>query len=151
MFERFAGGARQVALEAHSVAAGLGASSVEAEHLLVSLAGTQHPAGAALRDVGLDSTELHDAIQRDFERVLARVGIDAGGVDVSANCRRTKLRWGASAKQGLERALVEAKRRGDRTIGPEHILLGLLRAEHGAVPRMLEAEGIDRDELTGRL
>ena len=136
MFERFVGEARQVALQAHSVAAGLGASSVEAEHLLVSLAGTQHPAGAALREVGLDSTELHAAIQRDFERVVARVGIDAGGVDVSANCRRTKLGWGASAKRGLERAIEEAKRRGDRKIGCEHILLGLLRAEHGTVPRL---------------
>ena len=151
MFERFVGEARQVALQAHSVAAGLGASSVEAEHLLVSLAGTQHPAGAALRGVGLDSTELHDAIQRDFERVLAQVGIDASGVDVSSNCRRTKLSWGASAKRGLERAVDEAKRRGDRKIGCEHILLGLLRAEHGTVPRLLAAEGIDRDELTGRL
>ena len=189
MFERFAGEARQVALKAHSVAAGLGSSSVEAEHLLVSLAGTQHPAGAALREVGLEPEELHDAIQRDFERVLAQVGIDAGGLrspptaaapssagarrpsaawsarsrrpsavatgarglEISANCRRTKLRWGASAKRGLERALEEAKRRGDRRIGPEHILLGLLRAEHGTVPRLLAAEGIDRDELTGRL
>ena len=151
MFERFAGEARQVALQAHSVAAGLGASSVEAEHLLVSLAGTQHPAGAALRELGLDSAELHEAIQRDFERVLAQVGIDASGVDISSNCRRTKLSWGASAKRGLERALDEAKRRGDRRIGCEHILLGLLRAEHGTVPRLLAAEGIDRDELTGRL
>ena len=151
MFERFGGEARQVALKAHSVAAGLGSSSVEAEHLLVSLAGTQHPAGAALREAGLEPEELHDAIQRDFERVLAQVGIDAGGLDVSANCRRTKLRWGASAKRGLERALEEAKRRGDRRIGCEHILLGLLRAEHGTVPRLLAAEGIDRDELTGRL
>jgi ATP-dependent Clp protease ATP-binding subunit ClpA len=139
MFERFAREARQVALQAQSVAAGLGASSVEAEHLLVSIAGTQHPAGAALREVGLEPAELHAAIQRD------------GGVDVSSNCRRAKLGWGASAKQGLERALEEAKRRGDRKIGCEHILLGLLRAEHGTVPRLLAAEGIDRDELTRRL
>ena len=83
--------------------------------------------------------------------MLQNVGIDASGVDLPANCRSDKPRWGASAKQGLERALVEAKRRGDREIGPEHILLGLLRAEHGAVPRILAAEGIDRDELTGRL
>ena len=151
MFERFAGEAQQVALQAHSVAAGLGASSVEAEHVLVSLAGTQGPAGAALREVGLDSAELYEAIQRDFERVLAQVGIDASGVDVSSNCRRTKLSWGASAKRGLERALEEAKRRGDRKIGCEHMLLGLLRAEHGTVRRLLVAEGIDRDELTGRL
>jgi ATP-dependent Clp protease ATP-binding subunit ClpA len=139
MFERFVGEARQVALQAQSVAAGLGAPSVEAEHLLVSIAGMQHPAGAALRDAGLDPSELHAAIRRD------------GRVDVSASCRRTRLGWGASAKRGLEGALEEAKRRGDRKIGCEHILLGLLRAEHGTVPRLLAAEGIDRDELTGRL
>ena len=151
MFERFVREARQVALEATSVAAGLGSSSVEAEHLLVSLAAGDHPAGSALRDAGLDPQELRDAIQRDFERVLDRVGIDMSGVDLSSHCRRTKPRWGTSAKQGLERAVVEAKRRGDRHIGCEHILLGLLRAEHGMVPRLLAAEGIDRDELTGRL
>ena len=151
MFERFVRDARVVALEANSVAAGLGSSSVEAEHLLVSLAGTDHAAGAALRDVGLEPQEVRDAIQRDFERSLGRVGIDASGVDLPANCRSTKPRWGTSAKQALERAVKEAKRRGDRHIGCEHILLGLLRAEHGTVPRLLAAEGIDRDELTGRL
>ena len=151
MFERFVADARRVALEANSVAAGLGSPSVEAEHLLVSIAASPNPAGHALRDVGLDSAELRDAIQRDFERVLGRVGIDASGLDLSANCRRTKPRWGASAKQGLERAVKEAMLRGDRRIDCEHILLGLLRAEHGTVPRLLAAEGIDRDELTGRL
>jgi ATP-dependent Clp protease ATP-binding subunit ClpA len=151
MFSRFAGNARHVALEAHSVAAGLGSPSVEAEHLLVSLAGTPDPAGSALREVGLDPAELREAIQRDFERVLGRVGIDASGMDIAANCRRTKPRWGTSAKQSMARAVDEAKRRGDRRIGCEHLLIGLLRAERGTVPRLLEAEGIDRDELTGRL
>jgi ATP-dependent Clp protease ATP-binding subunit ClpA len=151
MFERFAGEARRAALEATSVAAGLGSSSVEAEHLLISIASGDSRAGAALREAGLDAPELRDAVQRDFERVLHNVGIDASGVDLPANCRSDKPRWGASAKQGLERALAEAKRRGDRRIGAEHILLGLLRAEHGTVPRMLAAEGIDPAELTGRL
>jgi ATP-dependent Clp protease ATP-binding subunit ClpA len=151
MFERFVRDARVVALQANSVAAGLGSSSVEAEHLLVSLASTDHPAGVALREAGLEPQEVRDAIQRDFERVLGRVGIDTSALDLPANCRRTKPSWGTSAKQALERALAEAKRRGDRHIGCEHILLGLLRAEHGTVPRLLAAEGIDRDELTGRL
>ena len=83
--------------------------------------------------------------------MLGNVGIDASGVDLPANCRRTKPTWGASAKLALERAVGEAKRRGDRKIGCEHILRGLLSAEHGAVPRILEAERIDRDELTSRL
>jgi ATP-dependent Clp protease ATP-binding subunit ClpA len=151
MFQRFAGDARRIALEANSIAAGLGSPSIEAEHLLISLAGTPDPAGAALRDAGLTPEELRDAIKRDVERVLARVGIDVSGVDLSANCRRTNPRWGASAKQGIERAALEAKRRGDKQIRCQHLLLGLLGAEHGTVPRLLAAEGIDRDELTGRL
>ena len=151
MFERFVRDARYAALEATSVAAGLGSSSVEAEHLLISIAAGNSKAAHALKDVGLEPQELRDALLRDFERTLANVGIDASGVDLPANCRRTKLRWGASAKQGLERALVEAKRRGDRKVGCEHILRALLSAEYGTVPRILAAEGIDRDELTGRL
>jgi ATP-dependent Clp protease ATP-binding subunit ClpA len=151
MFERFARDAKYAALEATSVAAGLGSGSVEAEHLLISIASGKSKAGLALRDVGLEPHELRDALQRDFERVLGNVGIDAGGVDLPANCRRTKPRWGTSAKAGLEKAVVDAKRHGDRKIGCEHILRALLSAEHGTVPRILAAEGIDRDELTGRL
>jgi len=151
MFERFVRDAHYAALEATSVAAGLGSDSVEAEHLLISLAAGNSSAGHALREAGLDAPELRDAIQRDFERVLRTAGIDASGVDLSANCRRTKPRWGASAKQGLQRAHADAKQRGDRKVGCEHVLRGLLAAEHGTVPRILAAEGIDRDELTGRL
>jgi ATP-dependent Clp protease ATP-binding subunit ClpA len=151
MFERFVRDAKFAAVEATSVAAGLGSSSVEAEHLLISIASGNSRAAHALRDVGLEPQELRDAIRRDFERSLENVGIDASGVDLSANCRRTKPSWGTSAKQGLGRAVKEAKKRGDRTVGCEHILRGLLAAEHGTVPRILAAEGIDRDELTGRL
>ena len=151
MFERFVRDARYAALEATSVAAGLGSSSVEAEPLLISIASGNSTAAHALKDVGLEPQELRDALIRDFERVLGTVGIDASGVDLPANCRRTKPDWGTSAKQGLERAVKEAKRRGDKKIGCEHILRGLLSAEHGTVPRILAAEGISRDELTGRL
>jgi ATP-dependent Clp protease ATP-binding subunit ClpA len=151
MFGRFVRDARYTALEATSVAAGLGSSSVEAEHLLIAIASGNSEAAYALKDVGLEPQELRDALVRDFERVLGTVGIDATGVDFDANCRRTKPSWGTSAKQGLERAVKEAKRRGDNKIGTEHILRGLLAAEHGTVPRILAAEGIDRDELTGRL
>src|SRR5256885_1153650 len=79
MFERFVGEARLAALEATSVAAGLGSSSVEAEHLLISIASTSTRAGHALRGAGLEPQELRDATQRDFERVLQNVGIDATG------------------------------------------------------------------------
>ena len=151
MFERFVRDAHYAALEATSVAAGLGSSSVEAEHLLISIASGKSKAAHALREVGLEPQEIRDARAARLRARALAVGVDASGVHVPANCRRTKPRWGASAKQSLERARAEAKRRGDRKIGCEHILRGLLAAEHGTVPRILAAEGISRDELTGRL
>ena len=100
MFGRFVRDARYAALEATSVAAGLGSSSVEAEHLLIAIASGNSKAAHALKDVGLEPQELRDALVRDFERVLGTVGIDAAGVDLPANCRRTKPSWGTSAKLG---------------------------------------------------
>src|SRR3954451_4298410 len=145
MFQRFVPDARRVAFDANASAAGPGSQTVEAEHMLVCLAAGDDAAGQALREAGLDPGEVREGIQRDFERVLGREGIDAGGLDLAARCRRTKPRWGASAKMGLAGAYQEAKRRGDREVTPGHILLGLLKAERGTVPRILEAEGIDRD------
>ena len=81
MFGQFVRDARYAALEATSVAAGLGSSSVEAEHLLIAIASGNSKAAYALRDVGLEPQELRDALLRDFERVLGTVGIDASGVD----------------------------------------------------------------------
>ena len=92
---------------------------------------------------------MRDAIQRDSS-ACSSVSDDVSGVDLPANCRRTKPRWGVG-KAALELVVEEAKHRGDGAIGCEHILLGLLRAGPGTVPRLLAAEGIDRDKLTARL
>ena len=77
MFERFVRDAHYAALEATSVAAGLGSSSVEAEHLLISIASGKSKAAHALNEVGLEPQEIRDAVQRDFERALLAVGVDA--------------------------------------------------------------------------
>ncbi len=60
-------------------------------------------------------------------------------------------RWGASAKLALQRSLAAAVARGDRAIGAGHLLLGVLAAGRGTVPRALEAAGVDRAELAGRV
>lgn len=53
--------------------------------------------------------------------------------------------------EALERALRVAAARGDRAIGPGHVVLGVLRAEPGTVPRALAAAGVDRVDLAGRV
>ena len=56
-------------------------------------------------------------------------------------------RWGESAKMALRRATIAAKDRGDRQLTPTHILIGVLRAREGTVPRALAAAGVDPAEL----
>jgi ATP-dependent Clp protease ATP-binding subunit ClpA len=52
-----------------------------------------------------------------------------------------------SAKRALEGALKVALERGDKNLGRGHIVLALLRAERGTVPRALECAGVERREL----
>lgn len=155
MFERFGADARRAVMRASmEVADGVGSPQIEAEHLLLALADgpASDRAAQALRDEGLDTGTLREAVERDAERVLAKVGIDASGLDLPPRPRSSKSpRIGASAKSALERAVVGAVKKGDRKIGSHHILLGLLGAEHGAVPRLLAAEGVDRADLIKRL
>jgi hypothetical protein len=50
----------------------------------------------------------------------------------------------------LRRAAITAKDRGDRQLTPTHILIGVLRAREGTVPRALAASGVDPAELAAR-
>jgi ATP-dependent Clp protease ATP-binding subunit ClpA len=79
------------------------------------------------------------------------VGVDRGSFDLPAPKAVAKPRVAASAKLALERSLKVAVERKDRELDTRHLLLALLRAEAGTVPRLLAAEGIDRDELAARL
>ena len=75
-----------------------------------------------------------------------RASLDAAGVDLvppPPRPRRGRLRFGASAKQALERSLRVAMERHDRAITARHVALGVLRAEHGTAPRALRLAGID--------
>ena len=53
----------------------------------------------------------------------------------------------APAKSALEHALRISLERADKRIDGAHILLALLRAEAGTVPRALTEAGVDRQEL----
>jgi ATP-dependent Clp protease ATP-binding subunit ClpA len=153
VFERFTKAARAVAEGADREARALGSPTVEAEHLLLALAGSPATeAGRALAAAGLDHQGVLDALEAERERSLAAVGVDAHAFDLpttaaAAARTTTRPRWGASAKLGLERSLRVALERGDRRIEPHHVLLGLLRAEAGTVPRALAAADVGREDL----
>jgi ATP-dependent Clp protease ATP-binding subunit ClpA len=149
MFERFTREARAAVEDAETEARDLGSPTIEPEHLLLALT-RQAPDTAvarALSEAGLDHDRVEQALADERERSLAAVGISIGDFDLPAARPATKPRLAAGAKSALEHALRISLERADRRIDGGHVLLALLRAEAGTVPRALSEAGVDRDEL----
>ena len=146
MFERFTRDARQVVKSAETLAGGLGSPTIEAEHLLLALADCQ----PVLADFGLDHDGVLAALDEERARSLHAVGISAADFDLP-HAPPTRPRIAASSKLALERAVRAAVARSDKRIAGRHLLLGVLAADAGTVPRALAFAGIDRQELRDRL
>ena len=149
MFNRFTGEARMVVGDAVDIARDLGASNVEAEHLLLAVTRGSGPVARALAEAGLDFDGLCAALVAETTRSLAAVGVTADGVAFSPYVDRPKL--GTSAKLVLERSLRVAIAEDDKRISSKHVVLGTLRATTGTVPRALQCADVDRVELTAKI
>jgi ATP-dependent Clp protease ATP-binding subunit ClpA len=125
-------------------------ATTEAQHVLLAMASESEPdARVLLESVGLDRGALRAALDLELEHALS-----AAGVSVEASERQraesTSSRppaLGTSVRHALERglgALREAPR-------PAHLLLGILQAEVGTVPRALALAGFDRTVLIARV
>jgi ATP-dependent Clp protease ATP-binding subunit ClpA len=150
MFERFDKRSRTVVVEARSEAVIHADTQLGAEHLLLALARrSDWDAGLVLADAGLNHQRLRSAIDADLERTLETVGVSVAAIRIPSSSLRPQKepRWGASAKRALERAARAARDHGDRRILPTHILIGVLGAAEGTVPRVLTAAGVDVDLL----
>ena len=153
MFERFTREARAAVTAAETEARELGSPTIEAEHLLLALTeldpGTA--VGGVLADVGLDRDAVLAALDKERERSLLAVGISIGEFELPPQRPSDRPRMAASAKRALEHALRISLERGDKRIGAGHVLLALLRAEAGTVPRALDEADVDRTELNDRV
>lgn len=153
MFERFGKDVRRAVVRAaEHEARVLGSATVEAEHLLLALAADEgSPVGRLLADCGLDHDGLHAALERETERSLAAVGVAAGDfVAVGPAAPRRRPGFAASSKSALQRTLHVALDHKHRYIAPPHLLVGILLAEIGTVPRALAAADVDRVALLTR-
>jgi ATP-dependent Clp protease ATP-binding subunit ClpA len=150
MFERFAKESKAVVIAAREEAVSMGAPTLEAEHLLLALARDSHSdAGRVLAQSGLDYDGVRTALEREFERSLAAVGVSASAfepADVSLPTAGTP-RWATSSKSVFKRAHDALKAHGGRRLTPTHLLLGVLAAEAGTVPRALAAVDVDRSSV----
>jgi ATP-dependent Clp protease ATP-binding subunit ClpA len=161
MFERFTQEARAVVALAREQAGALGADRVGNEHLLLGVAGARSAAARVLEPLGLGHAELRAALEQTG-------GLDADalasiGIDLTEVRRRTEESFGPGAlggrpgkgfrpftpeaKKSLELSLREAIVHGDREIGPEHILLGVLRDPGEPVAGLLRGRGQTPDSV----
>lgn len=162
MFERFTTAAREIVEGAVATGQALEADRVGSEHLLVALSREAGPTGQVLSAVGLDQAYVLDRIrtrqgslldERDAD-ALGAIGVDLarvrdsieatfgrGALDPSQDRGRRKRRrhvpFGPDAKKTLELALREALRLKDRHIGPEHMLLGIIRDGHSTAATII--------------
>ncbi|RJL35994.1 Clp protease N-terminal domain-containing protein [Bailinhaonella thermotolerans] len=129
-----------------------GSAAIEAHHLLLAIAAHEGTAPhRLLTGAGLGRREIRDALDREFEHSLAAVGVSPSSFPLPAPApdpgRRPKP--GASAGLALERALTACGGK-KRDLRPAHLLLGVLTAGIGTVPRALALAGADRAALIAR-
>ncbi|MEW9529172.1 Clp protease N-terminal domain-containing protein [Microbispora sp. NPDC049125] len=132
------------AYEAHAD----GSAAVEAHHLLLAIAaGPESPAHQVLASAGLDRDAIRDALDREFEHSLSAAGVSLAAFDLPRPSKAAERpsHLGASARLALERGFASIPRRRD--LRPAHLLLGILEAQVGTVPRALTLAGADRAAL----
>ena len=132
-----------------------GAKYIEAEHMLLALAAESDGAAAkVMLEAGLDHDRLEKALEDERRRTLAFAGMSAPSRElVEATELENPLTFGTSAKAALRRGLIATReaRRGRRArIRDTELLVGILQAELGTVPRALAIAGIDRAALIAR-
>lgn len=162
MFERFTRDARAALKRAEAEASALGHDRIGAEHLLLALAG-EGGASPVLRTLGVTPEALRAALAQAPAGGLDANALASIGIDLDAVRRRVEASFGpgalaraggrarprftGSAKQALEQSLREALALRHNHIGPEHILLGVVRAADGAGAEALHRCGTSAEAV----
>ena len=124
-----------------------GSATMEAQHLLLGIAsGPDAAPRRVLAAAGLDHQTVRDALDREFTRSLAAAGVSADDFDLPPASNSLKQPGhGASVGLAIERAFAIAGHKSG--LRPAHLLLGILQAQVGTVPRALALAGVDRAGL----
>src|SRR5882724_3700717 len=132
--ERFTQRARRVLSLAQEEAERLQHSYIGTEHLLLGLMREEGGvAGRVLRDLGLDPHRVVELVER-----MTRAG---------QRTQNARLDLSPGTKKVLELAVDEARRMGHHYIGTEHLLLGLVRQNHGIAIDVLKRLNISPEEV----
>jgi ATP-dependent Clp protease ATP-binding subunit ClpC len=135
MFERYTEKARRVIFFSRYEASQFGASQIEPEHVLL---------GLIREDKNLTARFFHHA-HEDVE--LVRRGIEARTVIRDRISTNIDLPLSTEAKRVLSFAAEESEKLGNRHIGTEHLLLGLLRQEQSIAAEILCERGLRLSDI----
>jgi len=129
-----------------------GSAAVEAQHLLLAIAADPASGAAvgALAAAGLDRAAIRAALDREFIHSLQAVGVSPATFDLppATPDPHRRPQPGASFQLTLERTIKSA---AGATPQPAHLLLGILQADVGTVPRALALTGVDRAKLAAHV
>jgi hypothetical protein len=134
MFERYTEKARRVIFFARYEASMYGCPTIETEHLLLGLLRENYTSAKRL----LPKLPSREKIQDQIEGGIKR------GERISTS---VEMPLSLESKQVLTFAGEEATRIGHRHIGPEHLLLGLLRVEKRIASEILREYHVDLDTV----
>jgi len=139
MFERYTEKARRVIFFARYEASQYGSPYIETEHLLLGL--LREDRVLAKRFIGEVNAE-GGAIRTEIERHITFRERISTSVEVPLTMESRKV---------LILAAEEADRLGQRHVGTEHLLLGLLRVEASLAGQILQARGVKVETLREQL
>jgi len=134
MFERFTEKARRSIFFARFEASQYGCPNIETDHLLLGLLREDLRTAKRL----LPKLPSKDEIQAQIESKIKK------GERISTS---VEMPLSLESKQVLTLAEEEATRIGNRHVGTEHLLLGLLRVEKGIASEVLREYRIDLDTV----
>ncbi|HEY6425270.1 MAG TPA: Clp protease N-terminal domain-containing protein [Pseudonocardiaceae bacterium] len=136
MFERFSSDARQVVVGAQERAREFGHNYIGTEHLLLEIVTvpSENAASHVLHQLGY----LPETVRASIERIVGRGNTteSSGHIPFTPRCKKV-----------LELSLREALRLRHDHIGPEHLLLGILREGGGVAVQLLAEGGTSLDEI----
>ncbi len=134
MFERFNERARRVLFFARYECSQVGSPSIETEHVLLGL--IREPTGLLATILSTPPASL-DGVRTELQR---RIATTTEKIPPSV-----EIPFSAQAKRALIYTTEEADRARHSFIGPEHMLLGLLREQGAVAAEVLEQQGLRLD------
>ena len=135
MFERYTEQARRALFFARYEASLLGSISIQTEHLLLGLL---REAPGLIGGIGAQSQVPLENIRKDIEEQSMFREKVATSVEIP---------FSAEAKRALQSAADEADRLLHKHIGPEHMLLGLLRQESSLACEVLKKNDFELETV----